>query len=141
MKEKNEIKQVKERVLKWIKEHKKELILAGIGVTSFIGILMGIKHKEDIAAMWDELKEKVQKLSTTAGKEPVIEIESTRNVDAIKDVRVYTKPQEPQEVSRHLRMLQEGMHHSSQKAAEAEALGISLLPNQTIVDSHTRYAA
>lgn len=41
-------------------------------------------------------------------------------------------------VRRHLRMLPEGYSHSPAKAAEAAKLGISLLDNQTIVDSYVK---
>lgn len=55
--------------------------------------------------------------------------------------RVYTLPQEAFDVSQHIRTLPRNQHHSAKKATEAMSLGIDLLPNQTIVDTYTKYAA
>ena len=43
-------------------------------------------------------------------------------------------------MSRHVRTMAEGKHHSDAKAAEAMALGIDLLPNQTLVGPYTKCA-
>ena len=56
-------------------------------------------------------------------------------------VRLYTSPQETFGVSQHIRNLSGGRHHSIEKAAEAAALGIDLLPHQTLVDTYTKFAA
>ena len=62
-------------------------------------------------------------------------------VEVIEESRTYTLPTDSFEVSQHIRKLSEGRHHSLEKAIEAAALGINLLPNQTIVDAYSKYVA
>ena len=61
--------------------------------------------------------------------------------EEIIPARKYTSPQEAYGVDQHIRNLSGGRHHSAEKAAEAAALGISLSPNQTLVDSYTKCVA
>jgi len=35
----------KTSILAWIKAHKKELIIAGIGITAIIGVILGIRNR------------------------------------------------------------------------------------------------
>ena len=42
-------------LLHWIKEHKKILIAAGIGVGALILIILGIKNRESVQAAWEQL--------------------------------------------------------------------------------------
>ena len=58
--------------------------------------------------------------------------------ESTENVRMYTAPTIPYNVEQHIRNLPEGRHHSAEKAAQAIILGIDLLPNQTIVNSHTK---
>lgn len=127
--------------LRWLKQHKKQLILAGISISVIIGIILGVKNKEVLEELWATLKR-----STKNEFRPELKTRSlTRTVLPESDVpiisRNYTLPQEPVDVDMHIRTLTGGRVHSAEKAAEAEALGITLLPNQTLVDPYTKYAA
>ena len=127
--------------IKWVKVHKKQLLLAGISITAIIGVILGLKNKDAIMDLWESLEKNITKipkkqpqyLSATSVTSPVLE--------EIISARPYTYPQEAFDISQHIRNLSGGRHHSIEKAAEAAALGISLLPNQTLVDSYTKYAA
>lgn len=44
------------KFISWVKHHKTELIIAGISVTTLIGIILGIKNKESIKKLWDTLE-------------------------------------------------------------------------------------
>lgn len=51
-----EIEKKKGIFIKWVKSHKKELIFAGISIASLIGIILGIKNKDSIKALWEALQ-------------------------------------------------------------------------------------
>lgn len=127
--------------LAWVKSHKKQLIWAGVSITTIIGIILSIKNKDVLFELWQSLSEKVKKspVSTTdiiTTKQPC-----AHTADADITIRTYTHPTEAFNVSRHIRTLPEGKHHSAAKAAEAMSLGIELPPNQTIVGPYTKCAA
>ena len=124
----------------WLKSHKKQLIVAGISVGVIICVVMVIKNKDAIIKLWASLDKALEKTpKNTPMRIPTQQIEDTAS-DLICP-RVYTLPQEAFDVSQHIRTLPRNQHHSAKKAAEAMSLGIDLLPNQTIVDTYTKYAA
>lgn len=124
----------------WLKSHKKQLIVAGISVGVIICVVMGIKNKDAIIKLWASLDKALEKTpKNTPMRIPTQQIEDTAS-DLICP-RVYTLPQEAFDVSQHIRTLPRNQHHSAKKATEAMSLGIDLLPNQTIVDTYTKYAA
>lgn len=116
----------------WVKAHKKQLIVAGISITAIIGVILGIKNKETLDELWEALKDSLKKTT------PTIQTD-LQPLENVIPFRQYTLPQEPVDVVQHIRTLSEGRHHSAKKAAEAAVLGITLLPNQTLVDKHTKY--
>ena len=44
----------------WIKSHKKQLILAGISISTLIAIFVGVKNKYSLEKLWNILKEKIE---------------------------------------------------------------------------------
>ena len=125
----------------WIKLHKKQLAFVGLSSAAIVGLILGAKNKDILMELWMSLIEKV-------GEEPAKIISPSLNEDAFISVvtpanptRTYTSPKEPVHVDQFIRRLPIGWHHSEEKAAEARALGIQLLPHQTLVNSYTKYAA
>ncbi len=51
----------KKDFIAWIKAHKKQLILAGISITTVIAIVVGIKNKSEIIKLWNALQEKIKR--------------------------------------------------------------------------------
>lgn len=51
----------KKSLVKWIKEHKKALIAAGISISVLLAIVFGIKHKDMISTLWNQLQEEIRK--------------------------------------------------------------------------------
>ena len=47
--------------LAWIKAHRKQLALAGVGVATLIASVLGMKNKETITQVWKSLKELIEK--------------------------------------------------------------------------------
>lgn len=134
------VPETKKGLLAWVKSHKTELILAGVSITTIIGVILGLKNKDALAELWATLSKSITKApvetavaASAATATPVLE--------TMASTRVYTPPTEAFDVSRHIRTMAEGWHHSAEKAAEAAALGIELLPNQTLVGPYTKGAA
>ena len=125
----------------WVIAHKKQLILAGISISVVLGIILGIKNKDALEELWTAMKLKIRNVpKTELIVEPILQT-STPQLQIVTAPHTYTRPQEPVNVGLHIRTLSGGRTHSAEKTAEALALGIDLLPNQTLVDPYTKYAA
>lgn len=129
MKEQNQI-------IQWIKAHKKQLILAGIGIAAVIALVLGIKNKDMLKALWASLKGAV---------EPTAERISDAVTTTVTEIPTETPalllsndPCVPQEVRRHIRNLHEGWHASPEKLAAAREMGIVLQEGQTWVDNYMK---
>ena len=104
-------------------------------------VIWGVKNKDELAELWSSLAKSIKMDSvTTTTSMPKIAT-ATPATEAILRKRPYTSPTEAFDVRRHVRTMAVGKHHSDAKAAEATKLGIDRLPNQTLVDPYTKYAA
>lgn len=124
----------------WIKEHKKELVVAGISTGTMILIVLGIKNRETIKAVWGSLKEAV-KQSAAEVTETVTKVTAEIPSEHIQEtVTAMASNSEslPFEVSRHIRNLPNGWHASPEKIAEALKNNIRLIDGQTWVDSYVK---
>lgn len=131
----------KHKFVNWVKDHKKQLLIAGISVTAVIGIIIGLKNKEAIKELWENLENSLSKTTEKLPESITIVKTDPQLIEEVIPVRLYTSPQETFGVSQHIRNLSGGRHHSIEKAAEAAALGMDLLPHQTLVDTYTKFAA
>ena len=129
------ISETKKNFIAWVKAHKKQLVLAGGGIATIIAAILGIKNKGAIEALRISLEENIKKVSSEIT--PV----TTPILKAVTSTRAYTLPTEMINVSGHIRTMPVGKHHSVKKAIEAASMGITLLPNQTLVDSYSKYAS
>lgn len=124
------------QMIQWIKAHKKQLILAGIGIAALIALVLGIKNKNTLKALWASLKGTV---------EPTAEIISNAVTTTVTEIPTETPalllsndPRVAQEVRRHIRNLHEGWHASPEKLAAAREMGILLQEGQTWVDNYMK---
>lgn len=131
----------KKGFIAWVKAHRKQLVLAGISVATIIGVIIGLKNKEAILDLWNSLEDSITKVPEKLPEPMCVAQVTPPALEEVISVRSYTSPQEAFDVSQHIRNMSGGRHHSAEKAAEAATLGISLLPNQTIVDTYTKCAA
>ena len=127
-------KEQEHKIFSWVKNHKTEIIVAGVSIAAITALIFAIKNKNSVL---DFLK------TSKSGANPVplkTQALLDNNVisESCKSTRIYTTPQNPYNVDLHIRNMSGGRHHSPEKAAEALKLGIELLPNQTIVDSYTK---
>lgn len=51
----------KKGIMDWIKAHKKQLILIGISISTLIAIVLGLKNKDAMMELLDNLKDEVEK--------------------------------------------------------------------------------
>ena len=134
------IPETKKGLLAWVKSHKTELILAGVSITTIIGVILGLKNKDALAELWAMLSKSITKAPAETAVAASVATAAPA-LETVASTRAYTPPTEAFDVSRHIRTMAEGWHHSPEKAAEAAALGIELLPNQTLVGPYTKGAA
>ena len=138
----------KKGFLAWVKKHRKKLIIAGISATALIGIILCMKNRVSIEALWKSLIGAIEKSPTEAPKISQTTIEkiaqsSVTVTDVINPTEIVVTNttrtfQDPFEVSDHIRNLHEGWRASAKKITEAEAMGIILLPGQTLVDTYMK---
>lgn len=124
------------QMIQWIKAHKKQLILAGIGIAALIALVLGIKNNDTLKAFWASLKGVV---------EPAAETVSDAVATTVAEIPTETPalllsndPRVAQEVRRHIRNLHEGWHASPEKLAAAREMGILLQEGQTWVDNYMK---
>lgn len=129
-----------------ISSDKKELISAGISIAVLIATILGIKNKDVLLELWENLKELVTKPSAplkklhdiVPGSPTVHAIEEEKIPVVVKATECVNIPQYSFDVRGHIRNLHSGWKASAKKISEAEMLGITLLPGQTLVDGYKK---
>ncbi|MEG0591550.1 MAG: hypothetical protein RR496_07890 [Lachnospiraceae bacterium] len=58
----------KKGIVTWIKAHKKQLILIGISIPTLIAIVLGVKNKDALQELLDNLKDEVEKANLYSSK-------------------------------------------------------------------------
>lgn len=127
----------KKGFIAWVKAHKKELIIAGVGVPAIIAIILGIKNKDALVELWSSLRASVAKspapvreLPDITPVTPAVSITETEKIPVAEATEMVRSVQSPFDVSEHIRNLHPGWKASAEKMAEAEMLGITLLPGK-----------
>ena len=138
----------KKGFIKWIMAHKKDLLIAGISITAIIAAVLVYRNHESIVALWDTLKKTLQKTSvselpvaTTASKVDLVTPTAVNTVEVVIEPTekiVKLLPQDPFEVTDHIRNLPEGWRASAGKIATAAEHGYELLPGQTWVERYVK---
>ncbi len=121
-------------------------MIAGICITTIIAAVLLYRNRENIIALWDRLKKTLEK--TPVNKLPEISIGSradATNPTAVNAVEVVVEPvakvvrslpQDPFEVTAHIRNLPEGWCASADKIATAAEHGYELRSGQTWVERY-----
>lgn len=58
----------KKGFIAWVKENKKQLLLAGVSVSALIMTILGLKNKDAINVLWKSLKGQIEKGSLFSAK-------------------------------------------------------------------------
>lgn len=127
-------------VLRWVKEHKKPLIYAGIGVGALILIVLGIKNRESLQTVWDLLWRAAEKPDVPTPKEASEASATVQQIQSMEEhaIKGSATNTTPFGVSGHIRNLPDGWHASPEKVAEALKRNITLLDGQTLVDDYMK---
>ncbi len=132
----------KKTLVSWIKEHKKELIIAGVSVAGIIALIVGFKNQDQIIAALESLKRTISKTPVSLNTEKVIDI-PTKAVIPIEITessvsRSLPVDTVPFSVSSHIRNLHEGWSPSAEKIALAAERGYDLKKGQTWVEEYMK---
>lgn len=124
----------KKTFVDWIKEHKRELIIAGVSIAAIIAVIIGIKNHKALEETWASLRKLVEKTP-----EAIPIVNTVTEVTPLKDIveiNIVTTDRRPYDVAEHLRNLPEGWKASAEKIATAAEHGYDLLPGQTWVEAY-----
>lgn len=128
----------KNTFLEWVNIHKKELIIAGISITTIVAIVLGLKNRAAIESYWQSLLQLLEKDNHTnnlIAQPHVIKHSNVPSYSINNNIIPFSKS--PHHVSEHIRTLPNGHNASISKLEFAKNNGIQLLPGQTIVNSYT----
>ncbi len=125
-------------VINWIKEHKTQLIIAGVSITAILAVVIGIKNRQALEEAWMALRKLVEKA-------PEKTLSTCKVTNVIEDVSVVPVAADnivpitriPHNVSEHVRNFPTGYKPSAEKLALAAERGLVLLPGQTIVEAYS----
>lgn len=97
--------------INWVKSHKKELIIAGVSITTIIAIILGYRNRKQLMALWATLQAAITKVPESAPVVAEVVEKVTEEVEPIVDVFEPVKlivvdanniDQIPFEVSKHI---------------------------------------
>lgn len=130
------MKKEKKKIVDWIKEHKTELIIAGVSVSALVMLILGIKNKETLEKFWSSLKRVTGEKSISIDNEVLNSMSETFPVQEVPMNNIILIERIPHNVDSHLRNLPEGWRASAEKIATAAEHGYELLPGQTWVEAY-----
>lgn len=58
----------KNRIIKWVKEHKQQFITIGISVPALILLILGLKNKDALIEAWNHFKDELKKANLYSSK-------------------------------------------------------------------------
>ena len=126
----------KKTFVDWVKEHKKELIIAGVSIAAIIAVIIGIKNHKALEEAWASLRKLIEKTPEAISTVNTASIAEVTPVKDIVEISIVTFDRIPHDVAEHLRNLPEGWKASTEKIATAAEHGYNLLPGQTWVKSY-----
>lgn len=124
------------RFVEWVKEHKRELIIAGVSIAAIIAVIIGIKNHKALEEAWASFRKLVEKTPECIPVEKTVAVTETVPVKDIVEINIVTADRIPHDVAEHLRNLPEGWKASAEKIATAAEHGYDLLLGQTWVEGY-----
>ena len=74
----------KKSLSEWVKEHRNQILLAGLSVTTISATILGLKNKDAIIGLWNTLKKQIEKGSLYSSrwfeKASIEELETAREI-------------------------------------------------------------
>ena len=133
----------RESVKKWSRNHRKQIIVAGVAMTAIAGVLIGLKRRNIMqeirnSAVACDLKLRSDEIVAGTVLNVDYEIGKDASINIISKPDNRTISRNPFEVTGHVRNLTAGWHPSQEKIDFAQTQGIDLLENQTFVNTYTK---
>lgn len=138
----------KKGFIKWVKAHKKELIIAGLSSAAIIGIIIGIRNKNSIILLWKSLQNRIGEdpVKASTSSCAVVEKITQESLPIVESVSATGNRQFPTncitqdsyKVSDHIRNLPDGWNALDKKITTAAEYGYNLKPGQTWVETYTK---
>lgn len=129
-------------LIRWIKNHKNELVIAGISIAALITLVLGLKNQEAIKSLWSSLQGTIKQPMVNAPKKlPDVTIQIKPEPIQVSVPSTGQSDTHPYEVSQHIRNLRAGHHASPEKIASAAEKDIVLMDGQTWVKSFMKGGA
>ena len=126
----------KKTFVDWVKEHRKELIIAGAGIVAIIAVIIGAKNRAALEEIWASLRKLVGKKPDIIPVSNAVSVADVAPVKDIMEINIVTADRMPHDVAEHLRNLPEGWKASAEKIATAAEHGYDLRPGQTWVEAY-----
>ena len=129
-KQQNILQEEKKGFWTWVKDHKKQLLAAGVSIAIVTTVVVGIKDKDALIAIWRDLNDRlVKNANVPVIKNTIIEKKTFEVVKPACEIIKYPNQRvydTPFNVSAHVRNLPAGRHPSAEKVAIALEHGIEL---------------
>lgn len=126
----------KRTIMKWIRKHKRELIIAGISIPTIIGIVIALKNLEELKKVWENLFLSIKQISENSFSNRSTPLSEVTSMKDIIPININATRHIPHDVAEHLRKLPEGWQASALKKRSAAEHGYILLPGQTWVKTY-----
>lgn len=131
----------KQSIISWVKDHKKQLIIAGVSISALVLSMLAVRNKETLIERWNEVNDAIDDIAKKADTNLVDEADVISTVIDGND-RVMEQADVIEktacEVRKHIRNLAPGYHPSLEKLETALENEIELLPNQTWVKQYIK---
>lgn len=121
----------------WVKEHKKELIIAGVGIAVLTISVVVLKKKATprVSLVIEDMTESILNKASSNEVETVTKATSAAVISEVNETISHRKA--AHDVASHLRNLPKGRYASPLKMATASEHGFQLSPGQTWIEAYT----
>jgi hypothetical protein len=127
----------KKSFMVWLKEHKKQLAIAGISIVSVLLIVATVKNAEELRTAWESLEKLICKRTEIAPLENTMKTVEPLAIQPVVNDSIVSIERIPHDVTGHVRNLHEGWVPSAEKIETALDNGFELLDGQTWVKSYS----
>lgn len=120
----------------WVKEHKKQLIIAGVSCAVIITVVIGIEDHKVFEGTRASFRRLIRKKPEVIPVDNMVSVVEVTPIKDIVEINIEKTGKRSHAVAEHLRNLPEGRKASAEKIATAAEHGYDLLSGQTWVEAY-----